>query len=50
MKSLGTVFNVPEQFKNCSLIKNKILQRKGLLLACSDFNTSITAVGWVWEQ
>ena len=26
MNSLGTAFNVPEQFKNCSLIKNKILQ------------------------
>ena len=26
MNSLGIVFNVQEQFKNCSLIKNKILQ------------------------
>ena len=26
MNSLGTVFNFPEQFKNCSLIKNKISQ------------------------
>ena len=26
MNSLGTVFNVLEQFKNCSLIKNKISQ------------------------
>ena len=26
MNSLGTIFNVPEQVKNCSLIKNKISQ------------------------
>ena len=35
MNSLGTVLNVPEQFKNCSLIKNKILQGFTIIFSSS---------------